>query len=155
MMKEKGFSRRNFLRLASAAPFALTLGCGGEAYADLEAEDALRILILAIGPWGEDRRSQADKFVTRFIPASTVSGSFLAQGETLKHLVNRKLFRDRPMALQSLDLGQYSDTEKDLLTSLTARIYSLYEVHYHHVGGMPDAGICGGREWYQGSPSEW
>lgn len=43
------------------------------------------------------------------------------------------------MALQSLDLGQYSDVEKDLLTSLTTRIYSLYEVHYHHVGGMMGA----------------
>jgi len=155
MMKEKGFSRRIFLRLATAAPVALTIGYGGKAYAALEAEDALRILVLAIGPWGEDRRSQADDFVNRVIPASTVSGPFLAQGETLNTLVNRAPFRDRPMALQSLDLGQYSDAEKDLLTSLTARIYSLYEVHYHHVGGMTDAGICGGREWYQGSPSEW
>ncbi len=155
MMKEKGFSRRNFLRLASAAPLALTLGCGSEDHAALEAEDALRILILAIGPWGEDRRSQADNFVTRFIPASTVSGSFLAQIETLKSLTNRAPFRDRPMALQSLDLRQYSDAEMDLLASLTAQIYSLYEVHYHHVGGMLDAGICGGREWYQSSPSEW
>ncbi len=155
MMKEKGFSRRNFLRLASAAPLALTLGCGSEDRAALEAEDALRILILAIGPWGEDRRSQADNFVTRFIPASAVSGSFLAQRETLKSLTNRAPFRDRPMALQSLDLRQYSDAEMDLLASLTAQIYSLYEVHYHHVGGMLDAGICGGREWYQSSPSEW
>ena len=155
MMEEKGLSRRTFLRLASAAPFALTLGCGSEGHAALEAEDALKILILAIGPWDEDRRSQADNFVTRFITASAVSGSFLARGEALKNLINRTPFRDRPMALQSLDLAQYSDAEKVLLTSLTAQIYSLYEVHYHHVGGMSDAGICGGREWYQSSPSEW
>ena len=155
MMKEKGFSRRDFLGLASAAPFALTLGFGGEAYAALEAEDALRILILAIGPWGEDRRGKADNFVTRFISARAVSGSFLEQEETLNNLINRTPFRDRPMALRSLDLGHYSDVEQDLLTSLTTRIYSSFEVHYHHVGGMPDAGVCGGREWYQSPPSEW
>jgi len=154
-MTERAFSRRIFLRLASAVPFVLTLGWGRESHAALKAEDALRILMLALGPWGEDRKSQADDFVTRFISAKAVSGFFLEQGETLDILINRTPFCDRPMALQSLDLGLYSDAEQDLLTSLTARIYSLFEIHYHHVGGMPDAGICGGREWYQSSPSKW
>jgi len=155
MMKEKGFSRRNFLLLATTAPIALTLGCRNEGHAVLTAEDALKILVLAVGPWGEDHRSQADNFAARFIQASAVSSPFTAQGETLQKLINRAPFSDHPMALQSLDLGQYSDSEKDLLISLTAQIYSLYEVHYHHVGGMLDAGICGGREWYQTSPSAW
>jgi hypothetical protein len=51
MMVEKGFTRRIFLRLASAVPFALTLGWGRESHAATKAEDALRILILALGPW--------------------------------------------------------------------------------------------------------
>jgi hypothetical protein len=91
-----------------------------------------------------------------FLPSVPgASGSFLEQEETLVSLVSRMPFRDRPMALSSLDLGQHSDAEKNLLTSLAAGIYSPFEVHYHHVGGMPDAGVCGGREWYQRSPSGW
>ncbi len=153
MMQDREFSRRVILRMATVAPFALTLSCGKEEHPPLEAHDALKTLILAVGPWGKDRRDQADDCATRFLAARTVSEPFFEQGEVVKDLVSRAPFRDRPMALPSLDLSDYSDAEKGLLTSLVAQLYSVFEVHYHHVAGMPDVGLCGGREWYTEPPS--
>ncbi len=154
-MKTFGILRRDFLRIASMAPFALTLGCGREAHQSMETEEALKALILAIGPWGEDRRDEANDCVTRFLAARTVSDPFLAQGNVTRGLAERAPFRDRPMALQSLDFSNYSDADKGLLTSLVAQFYGFFEVHYHHVAGMPEVGVCAGREWYTYAPSEW
>ncbi len=154
-MKTCGILRREFLRLASMAPFALTLGCGKEAHQPVEVEEALRILILAIGPWSEDRRDQADDCATRFLAARTASDPFLAQGDVAKDLAKRTPFRDHPMALRVLDFSDYSDVETGLLTSLVAQLYGFFEVHYHHVAGMPDVGVCAGREWYTRPLSEW
>jgi hypothetical protein len=131
------------------------LGCSKEAHQPMEVEEALRILIMAIGPWSEDRRDQANDCATRFLAAYTVSDPFLAQGGVARDIANRTPFRDRPMALQSLDFSGYSDAEKGLLTTLIAQLYGLFEVHYHHIAGMPDVGVCAGREWYTRPPSEW
>jgi hypothetical protein len=154
-MKEKGFLRRDFLRLASVAPFTLVLGCSNDGSGLVDAEEAIKTLILALGPWGEDRRDQAEDFSRRFLAARSVSGAFLAQGESVKHLASRAPFRDQPLALESLDLSDYSEPERKLLTSLTTQIYGILEVHYFHVAGMPDVGVCAGREWYTRPPSEW
>ncbi len=154
-MKTFRVLRRDFLRMVSMAPFALTLGCGKEAHQPMEIEEALKALILAIGPWGEDRRDEANDFVTRFLAARAVSGPFRAQENVVKDLAKRAPFRDRPMALQSLDFSNYSDADKGLLTSLVAQFYGFFEVHYHHVAGMPEVGVCAGREWYTHPPSEW
>jgi hypothetical protein len=154
-MKEKDFSRRDFLRMASVAPFALVLGCSNDGSGPGDAEEAIKTLILALGPWGEDRRDQAEDFSRRFLAAQSVSEAFLAQGESVKHLASRAPFRDQPLALESLDLSDYSESERKLLTSLTTQIYGILEVHYFHVAGMPDVGVCAGREWYTRPPSEW
>lgn len=154
-MKRKGFSRRYFISMASATPFALMLGRISHARVSTDTEEALRVLILAIGPWGEDRRLQANDFVRRFLAARSVSEPFLTQEETVRSLANRAPFCDRPLALQSLDLSVYSDAEKDLMTSLVTQTYGFFEVHYFHVAGMPDVGVCKGREWYTRPPSEW
>lgn len=154
-MKRKGFSRRYFIRLASATPFALMLGRIRQTRASTSPEEALRTLILAIGPWKEDRRVQAENFLMRFVSAGDISEPFLTQGKTITRLADRMPFRNQPLALQSLDLSDYSAAEKELLTSLTTQLYSFYEVHYFHVAGMPDVGVCKGREWYTRPPSEW
>jgi hypothetical protein len=154
-MKRKGFSRRYFIRIVSATPFAIMLGGIHQARASASPEEALRTLILAIGPWEEDRRIQAEDFVKRFLAARGISEPFLTQAETVIRLASHTPFQDQPLALHSLDLADYSDAEKELLTSLTTQVYSLFEVHYFHVAGMPDVGVCKGRGWYTLPPSEW
>ncbi len=154
-MKRNGFTRRYFMRLVSATPLALMLGHFSEARAHTNPKDALRTLILAIGPWEEDRRLQANDFVKRFLTIRSASEPFLSQKEALMSLANRAPFQDQPLALQSLDLSGFSDAEKDLMNSLVTQIYGFFEVHYFHVAGMPDVGVCKGREWYTRPPSEW
>ncbi len=154
-MRKNGLNRRCFLSIAAASPFAVTIGCSKEEDETQLTEDALRILVLAIGPWGLDKRAEADDFAARFLRATGVSGPFLSQSTTLRGLADQAPFRDHPMAIDSLDLAHYSAAEKKLLTSLTTRIYGLFEVHYHHVAGMPDVGNCAGREWYTRAPSDW
>ena len=154
-MRRNGFTRRYFIHMVSATPLALMLGRISQARTSKNPEDALRTLILAIGPWDVDRRLQADEFMKRFLTARKVSEPFLSQKEALMSLANHAPFQDQPLALQSLDLSGFSDAEKDLITSLVTQIYGFFEVHYFHVAGMPDVGVCKGREWYTHPPSEW
>ena len=79
----------------------------------------------------------------------------IEQGATAGPLANRAPFRDGPMALDELDFSGCSKAEKDLLTGLVTQIYGLLEVHYVHVAGVPDVGVCAGREQYTRPPSEW
>lgn len=151
---ESGLPRRDFLRLASLMPLALALGCSEDAGA-AEIEAAIRKFILAVGPWGEDQRMVAEDFATRFLAAGGVSGMFLAQTETADRLASRAPFRDAPMALKELDLSGCSPEERKLLIDLVTQIYGLLEVHYVHLAGVPDVGVCAGREQYQLPPFEW
>ncbi len=162
-MRDKIWLRRDFLRMVAAAPvamgatlpFAVSLSCGkGEPPAD-EVELALQTLILAIGPWGEDRRAQAVDFAGRFLAVKSASGTFFEQGEIAKELAGGTPFREQPMALESLNLKAYSDAEREFLVSLVTKVYGFFEVHYFHVAGMPDVGVCSNREWYTQPPSEW
>lgn len=155
MTKINSIARRDFLRLASIVPFALTWSCSGKSSTSGDIEAALKTLILAIGPWKEDKRDQAVSFANRFLAAPTVSEPFFALGESAKSLVSRAPFDSQPMAMDSLDFSACNKSERELLTSLTSKLYGSLEMHYFHVAGMPDAGICAGREWYKLPPSEW
>ena len=145
--------RRDFLWAASMMPLALALGCSKDA-SPVEAETAIRKFILAVGPWGEDQRERAEDFATRFLAARGVSSAFLAQGDAAASLASRAPFRDEALALESLDLSGCSEAERNLLTSLVTQIYGLLEVH-SDIAGVPDVGICAGREQYTRAPSEW
>lgn len=152
--KKGGLHRRDFLWTASLMPIALALGCSKDA-SPAEVEAAIRKFILAVGPWGEDQRSVAEDFATRFLRANGVSGAFLAQAETAAPLAGRPPFRDGPMALDELDLSECSEAERKLLTDLVTQIYGLLEVHFVHLAGIPNVGDCAGREQYTRPPSEW
>ncbi len=146
--------RRDFLRLAALMPLALALGCSQDAGA-AEIEAAIRKFILAVGPWGEDQRMVAEDFATRFLAAGSVSGMFLDQGETADRLASRTPFDRGSLALDTLDLSGCSPEERKLLIDLVTQIYGLLEVHYVHLAGVPDVGVCAGREQYQLPPAEW
>ena len=151
---ESHLPRRDFLQIVSLMPLALALGCSTETSA-AEIEAAIRKFILAVGPWGEDQRDIADDFATRFIAADGVSSAFLSQGETADRIASRAPFSKGPMALDTLDLSGCSEAEKKLLTDLVTQIYGLLEVQYLHLAGVPDVGVCAGREQYKLPPSEW
>lgn len=155
-MGDNGILRRDFLLLASSgALFVFAQSCSKDGSRPVDSKEALITIILAIGPWGEDRREQAEDFAMRFLAALGISQDILDQAEPAKSLASRAPFRDKPLALESLDLSGCSEAERNLLTSLVTQIYGLLEVHYFHVAGMPDVGICAGVEWYTRPPSEW
>ncbi len=155
-MKENDVLRREFLKLiSSGALFAFAQGCSSDGSKPVTAREALTTIILAIGPWGEDRRDMAEDFAKRFLAAQGNSSEVLSQGESAKSLMDRVPFRNRPLALDTLDLSGFSETERNMLVSLVTQIYGLLEVHYFHVAGMPDIGVCGGTEWFSRPPSEW
>ena len=69
--------RRAILRFILTLPLTLLFGCRpriqppiAEAPAP-DPEEALRRLVLLVGPWGEGQREQAEDFARRFHPGST------------------------------------------------------------------------------------
>ena len=137
--KKSDLPRREFLRLAGLMPLALALGCSEDA-STAEVENAIRKFIFAVGPWGEDQRSDAESFATRFMAAGAVSEVFLEQVGTAKTLAGRAPFSTGPMKLDELDLSGCSAAEKKLLTDLVQQIYGLLEVQYVYLRGEPDIG---------------
>ncbi len=152
--QDRGLPRRNFLVTVSLAPLAIALGCGRGA-GPAEAGEALRRFIYAIGPWTVDQRAVAEEFVDRFLAANGVAGDLLEHGVVAENLASEQPFRDGPWALDELDLSPLSKAERELLLDLVTQIYGLLEVHHVHVAGIPNLGVCAGREQYKLAPVDW
>jgi hypothetical protein len=78
--------------------FAVRQPCGGCRFCKFCPTGARYSPDHVHGVWGEDRRLQANDFVRRFLAARSVSEPFLTQEETVRNLVNRAPFCDRPLA---------------------------------------------------------
>jgi hypothetical protein len=149
--KQDGLGRRDFLRSASLVSLALALGCGRDA-SSAEIEAAIRSFILAVGPWDEAQREEAEAFATKFLAVR--GGELRAHGSTTVALANRAPFRSSPMALAKLDLSGRTPEEKKLLSEFVTEIYSLIAIHYVVAGRSP-VGQCAGRVQYTLPPEEW
>lgn len=152
-MSDADMARRDFLRLVASSPLAVALGCTADSGPE-EVEAALRALVLAMGPWGAERREHGEDFASRFVAARGVSDGTRSHAEVVQGLTARLPFRDGPSALEDLDLAGCSAAERQLLTGLAGEIYGILEVQ-SHLAGVPDVGICAGREQYVRAPWEW
>jgi len=138
--------RRAILRFLLTLPLALFFGCRPKVLAPTaEAptpgpEEALRRLILLVGPWGEGERKQAEDFASRFLASANASTPYLpASAGVLQSLAGR--FPAGAMAVDEIDLAVLSAEERDLLLQLARQLYTIVEVRFF-VNGEPPWGEC-------------
>jgi hypothetical protein len=148
-MSLRRLSRRSFLGMAVAVPFSFAYGCGRGSGSSSEA---LKTLIFAVGPWSNDQRDRAENFTDRYLASGDAVKPLFDRAEVAEKLVQHAPFRDGPMALPMLDLSSFTEPERELLETLVANLYSVFEVQHYHVGGVPDLGTCTGRDWYTKAP---
>jgi len=117
-----------------------------------EEEEALRVLLLALGPWDQDRLGQAEDFLDRYLASGETVAPFFERAEVAKQLASREPFLGRPLALDEVDLSVFAEAERGLLTMLVEWLYSTFEVQFVYVGGVPGLGACAGRESYRQAP---
>ncbi|HEY7745316.1 MAG TPA: hypothetical protein VIA07_03185, partial [Desulfuromonadales bacterium] len=138
--------RRAILRFLLSLPLALFLGCRPKAHPPiaegpaLSPEEALRRLILVLGPWDEGQREQAEDFARRFLAAGNAISPYLpASAATVQSLADR--FPAGTLAVGEIDLASLPEEERDLLLQLTRQLYTYVEVRFF-VNGEPPWGEC-------------
>ncbi len=144
MMSELDLTRRVFLRLVAAVPVGLTIGCDTNEdaltlTARTEAEEGLRTILFAVGPWTTGERRDAESFFERFRNAVPVSDPYLGDREALLGLAGR--FPAGTMRIAEIDVANLPRREKDLLLSLVEGLYDLLEIR-NFLAGEPKVGVC-------------
>jgi hypothetical protein len=138
--------RRTILRFLFSLPLALFLGCRPKAHPSIAEgpaptpEEALRRLILLVGPWDEGQREQAEDFARRFLAAGSAVSPYLpASAATVQSLAGR--FPAGTLAVGEIDLAALPEEERDLLLQLTRQLYTYVEIRFL-VNGEPPWGEC-------------
>ncbi|UCH83334.1 MAG: hypothetical protein JSW50_12855 [Candidatus Latescibacterota bacterium] len=157
-MTDHDARRRQLLQMIATAPLALALGCDAERgsqstkVAAPEAKEALRKLIVCLGPWSAEEKTLADDFAARFVESRYTVGSFLpGSAKIVQSLAER--FPTGVMA-DEVDLGPLSTAERELLTTLVQQIYSFVDVRFH-VAKEPPFGQCvGDPTWHTKAPEK-
>ena len=155
-MKGDDLDRREFVQLMVALSAGFAIGCDSEdrgsggVAADLSpAEDSLRALVLALGPWPESDREKAEDFAGRFV--TYAGGLYLPEStETIQGLATR-LPADAT-ALNEIDLKGLSGNERELLIRLTEQLYSFIEVRFYLANEPPWGECLGDRTRYTRPP---
>jgi hypothetical protein len=156
-MRDHDRERRQFLALLISAPAALALDYDRAlalvAAPALSPEDSLKKLILQVGPWSPDDRSEADHFARRFLKSSHAVGPYLPGSSKLVQQLASRLPADAA-PLKEIDLGDLPKAERDLLLSLVKQLYSLVEVR-NVASNEPPIGECQGHveTWHTRPPS--
>ena len=147
-MKFPVTGRRTVLRFLLALPLTLLFGCkttvltSGTEVLMPSPEEALRRLILLVGPWDERQGAQAEDFSRRFLAADHTVSSYLPGSSALvQSLANR--FPGDAMAVHEIYLAALPKDERELLLQLSRQIYTYVEVRFF-VAGEPPWGECQG-----------
>jgi hypothetical protein len=139
-------SRRAILRFLLTLPLALFFGCKSRVQTSIveapapNPEEALRLLILLVGPWDEGQRKPAEDFARRFLTAENAVSPYLpASAAVVQSLAGR--FPAGAMAVGEIDLAALPEEERELLLQLTRQLYTYVEVRLL-VNGEPPWGEC-------------
>jgi hypothetical protein len=136
--------RRDFLKLLAALPVVYMIGCeaGETPPADMSqlpsAEDSLRKLIRLLGPW--DDKASAEDFIRRFLGSEAAVAPYLPdKGLSIRTLARR--FPDSAGPLDTVNLKEIPEPERELLLELTRQLYSFIEIRFL-VSKEPPWGEC-------------
>lgn len=134
--------RRTILRFLLTLPLALFFGCKPRVLttaAEMPAsspEEALRRLILLVGPWNERQRDQAEDFARRFLAAEHAVSPYLPESKAVvQSLAGR--FSAGAMSVGEINLAALPKEERELLLQLTRQLYTYVEVRFYVAGGPP------------------
>ncbi len=156
-MSRHDLKRREFLEILMSLPLGAAIACGTESGRPLSdvplaSQEALKKLVLVLGPWTDSERGQAESFAQRFVAASHIVGPYFQESHAaLETLAAR--FPDEALAVGEIDLGTLPTQERQLLVQLTRDLYSLVEVRFF-VSSIPPWGEClGDRTWHTRAPA--
>jgi len=141
-MKKCTLHRRDLLKSLVVIPAGVATGCdsGRKAAPLLSAEESLKKLILAIGPWAVGDRETAENFASRFVRSRDTASSLISgSGETMRHLAS--CFPEGTLALKEINLDAFPADQRGVLLSLVEEVYDLLEVRFY-VSGEPPYGEC-------------
>ncbi|MCP4261734.1 MAG: hypothetical protein GY774_30165, partial [Planctomycetes bacterium] len=135
-MKDCDDKRRQFLQLMMSLPVGFVIGCDlrrdrSTAKAPLlSPEEALRKLILLVGPWSTTEKEKAEDFARRFLKAKHTVVPYLPKSSKLvQNLASR--FSAETMSLKEINLGNLPAEERELLMKLIRQLYSFIEVRFY------------------------
>jgi len=138
--------RRTVIRFLLTLPLTLFFGCkprvltkAAEAPAP-GPEEALRRLVLLVGPWGEGQRVQAEDFAGRFLAAGNAVSPYLPTSAAVVQSLAAR-FPAGAMAVAEVDLAALPEEERELLLQLSRQLYTFVEVRFF-VNGEPPWGEC-------------
>jgi hypothetical protein len=139
-MSHLEWKRREFVRVLLSLPLGYAVGCG--VGSGMTAQDALGKLVLALGPWAERERKQAEEFVSRFLAAEHLVGLYIQEShEVIRSLASR--FPDGAIAISELDLASLPAEERRFIIPFVEQLYSLVEVRFY-IASEPRWGVCVG-----------
>jgi hypothetical protein len=147
------WDRREFLALLASLPGAVLIGCnsGGRDNEKLSPRDAMKKLIIALGPWTVEEKTEAEDFAERFLNAQHAVGPYLPASSSLVQSLAAR-FPDGTMAIREINLADLPAEERKLLGDLTGQLYGYNEMRFL-VCGEPQAGECqGDNTWHTHAP---
>jgi hypothetical protein len=148
-MSVSEWKRREFISVLLSLPIGYTLGCTGKSGAS--AQKALGKLVLALGPWSNADREQADEFAARFLAAEQLVGLYLPKWNAAIESLARR-FPDGAMSVGEVDLAALSADERVFAVQFVQQLYSLIEVRFE-IANEPRWGQClGERTRYTQDP---
>lgn len=156
-MSRHELKRREFLEILMALPLGAAVACGSESGRPLSdvpqsAQEAMKKLVRALGPWPEAETARAENFAQRFVTAAHVVGSYFDERRTALESVAARL-PGGAMAVGEIDLGALPTDERELVRQLTRDLYSLVEVRFY-LSSIPPWGECiGDRTWHTRAPA--
>lgn len=149
-MSHSGWKRREFVKVLLSLPLGYAVGCTVDS--GTTAQDALGKLVLAVGPWTESEREQAEEFVGRFLAAEHLAGLYIPESNGVIRSVASR-FPDGAMAVGELDLASLSVEEREFIIPFVEQLYSLIEVRFY-IASEPRWGLClGERTRYTQAPA--
>ncbi len=113
----------------------------------------LALILAAIGPWRAGERERADTLIGSFLSALTTeqANEYSAADATLSALAQR--FGDDAFAVDEVDLGALSPTERDTLIGLVTALHAALPVRYY-AAREPPPGVCVANPTWHTEPAE-
>jgi len=144
-MKELLKSRRKFIKVLTALPVGIVIGCSPEtqdynAQVLMSPEDSIKKLIIILGPWPAEEKWKAENFANRFLSAPHNTSPYLPQSsELIQNLARR--FPSESASLKEIDLSKLLQEEQQLLIQFVQQLYSYLEIR-NIISKEPYFGEC-------------